>query len=88
MENLIIAAAKITTASDLIELRDALNVFESMELPEGQKTTDYVDYSNLPTFGGEEPTDTYEKFSWDADNLMVSDGNKWILVPRIERDFL
>ena len=30
-----------------------------------------ADLSNLPTFGGEEPRQTLEVWSWDADHLLV-----------------
>jgi hypothetical protein len=40
---------------------------------------------NLPTFGGEEPADTYAVFSWDKDNILtINDDGKWILADRSE----
>lgn len=29
------------------------------------------DWTSLPTFGGEEPADTFCVWSWDAENLLV-----------------
>jgi len=39
------------------------------ELPKDQH--DYIDWSSLPTFGGDEPDDTTEVWSWDEENLLV-----------------
>jgi hypothetical protein len=43
----------------------------------------YVETSNLPTFGGEEPKNTSEIWSWDPDELMVigPDGD-YVIVSR------
>lgn len=30
-----------------------------------------IDFADLPTFGGEEPSDTSGVWSWDKDNLLV-----------------
>lgn len=36
------------------------------------RTMDGEEWSaDLPTFGGEEPTDTYQVWSWDAERLIV-----------------
>lgn len=41
-----------------------------------------IDFSDLPTFGGEEPVDTCGVWSWDADSLLVGDGSDLTIVPR------
>lgn len=41
-----------------------------------------LDYTNLPTFGGEEPRDTSNVFSWDAGRLLIQDQRGWRIVPR------
>jgi hypothetical protein len=47
----------------------------------------YVDMSSLPTFGGAEPRDTHEIWSWDAEDLMmVGPDGKFVLVSREEWD--
>lgn len=33
--------------------------------------SDRIDWSDLPTFGGEEPSDTVGIWSWDPDNMIV-----------------
>ncbi len=43
-----------------------------------------LDMSSLPTFGGEEPSDTAEIWSWDADSyLMTGDADRpFVVIPR------
>jgi len=54
----------LTDITTLPELKQFLE-----ELPKDQH--DYIDWSSLPTFGGEEPDDTTEVWSWDEENLLV-----------------
>ncbi len=42
------------------------------------------DWSSMPTFGGEEPDDTIEVWSWDADRLLVGSDFDVKLVTRAE----
>ena len=51
------------------DLSDLLSVLRSWDVQ--------VD-ADLPTFGGEEPDDTYRVFSWDADNLLRFDSGWYI----------
>lgn len=45
-----------------------------------------IDYTSLPTFGGDEPTDTVGVWSWDAADLLVGDGPDDLrIVSRAER---
>lgn len=46
------------------------------------KLEEVVNLSDLPTFGGEEPRNTAGIFSWDADRLLLADGNRWYIVAR------
>lgn len=41
-----------------------------------------IDYSELPTFGGDAPSDTLGVWSWDAESLLVGDGANLSIVPR------
>lgn len=43
----------------------------------------FTDWTSLPTFGGEEPADTDEIWSWDADSLLVgSCASELEIIPR------
>ena len=44
------------------------------------------DWSDLPTFGGDEPEDTMEVWSWDEDNLLIGSGSitEMEIIPRTE----
>lgn len=48
-------------------LKDLLIELRSMS----QDELEQVDMANLPTFGGDEPSDTSAVWSWDADSLLV-----------------
>jgi hypothetical protein len=41
-----------------------------------------IDWANLPTFGGNEPSDTFGVWSWDANSLLVGEGSDLEIVPR------
>ena len=43
---------------------------------------DAINWSSLPTFGGNEPSDTSGVWSWDADSLLVGEGSDLEIVPR------
>ena len=43
-----------------------------------------LDWTSLPTFGGDEPSDTSEVWSWDEDRLIVGTGANNIEI--MERD--
>lgn len=44
------------------------------ELLDYVRTTQGVDMTSLPTFGGPEPEDTVGIWSWDATRLLVGEG--------------
>ena len=68
----------VNAAKNLQELCEVLNSFES----DGELTLDnVVDLPSLPTFGGVEPSDTREVWSWDAGNVLLWDG-KYYVEPR------
>lgn len=48
-------------------LKDLLNELRNMTAEELEQ----MDMASLPTFGGEEPSDTSAVWSWDADSLLV-----------------
>ena len=65
---------KIKNAENLNELCEILN-----ELDESEG----VDFSNLPTFGGKEISDTAEVWSWDETDILIYDGT-WHIEPRCD----
>lgn len=46
----------------------------------------YLDFTELPVFGGEEPSDARGIFSWDETSLLIqeetSSGTRFAIVPR------
>lgn len=72
--------AKIKNAASVNELCELLNEYDSNFDSERGKPGDFLDYSNLPTFG-DAPDDTQEVFSWSKDRLLIRDNN-WQLVER------
>lgn len=64
----VVLAARIESLEDL---RDLLNSIGGS----------HFDLSDLPTFGGEEPRDTREVFSWDKNNILVA-SYEWEIQPR------
>ncbi len=58
----------LTTARTLDELRDELRAEEPNEY--GDRT---IDWTDLPTFGGEEPACTRSIWSWDESRLLIGD---------------
>lgn len=77
--------AAIKNATSLDELLSALNAAEATlrETESPLRIDELVDLSSLPTFGGEEPKDTAGVWSWDADRLLVGEG-EWEIVSRAE----
>ena len=71
---------KIKNAASVNELCELLNGYESNFDSERGKPEDFLDYSNLPTFGGA-PDDTQEIFSWSDTHLLIKN-NEWELVER------
>ena len=75
---------------DLSTLCHALNRFDELcerhepDMLDSQNEYRWrrVDLCALSTFGGDEPSDTMNIFSWDADSLMWGDGH-WYVEPRI-----
>ena len=66
-------------ATTLIELCDALRY-----LKEEDPHNDLFysnDLTSLPTFGGEEPADTTDIWSWDSENFLVYE-DEWRISPR------
>ena len=64
-------------------------IIEARELPdldhEFQNNSMFEDWSDLPTFGGEEPRDTSETWSWDETHVLVgSCGEDLEIIPRTE----
>lgn len=60
----------ISEAKTLAELADILNALDSDEVD-----AQGYDGSNYPTFGGSEPQETQEVWSYDPDSILVCDGN-------------
>jgi len=62
----------VNESSNLIELCNILNEYEPAD--EYATLDTVVDLPGLPTFGGVDPTDTREVWSWDAENVLLFDG--------------
>ena len=71
---------KIKNAANINELCELLNEYENDFDSELGKPEDFLDYSNLPTFG-DAPDNTEEAFSW-SDNEMLIKNNGWELIDR------
>ena len=71
---------QVAEAKNLSALRDALNNFTPSN--EHQRLEDVVDLCGLPTFGGADPVDTAEVWSWDAENVLLHDGNIYVIERR------
>ena len=85
----IIAAKTIPYAENLLHLCDRLNMTEKLASDAGVKLTDHVDTSSLPTFGGVEPSDTIEIWSWDSSNLLRFDSTDgWYLSRREDSEYI
>ena len=80
MESDMDTIAKIKNAASVNELCELLNEYESNFDSERGNPEDFLEYSNLPTFG-DAPDDTQEVFSW-SDNEILIKNNEWELVGR------
>lgn len=80
---------KINSANTLAELCDNLNKI-SDDIKGGSDIDQVVDICNLPTFGGVDPLNTKEVWSWDEKHVLVADGSRWSIAARCvcgEADF-
>lgn len=82
-------AKAIKVADSLIQLRDYLNAMEdrlaelNVTSPAPLNLADFgVDTADLPTFGGDEPHNTFELYSWDDQKYLRADGARWYLEHR------
>lgn len=66
---------------DLETLRDELNNWREGVSPDVRDQC-VVKYDDLPTFGGDEPADTSGIFSWDADHVLLDDGDRFFIETR------
>jgi hypothetical protein len=85
MDNAIkMLAEAINTADDLDSLCCELNgAHDTLEdLSSDWRIEDIVDMSDLPTFGGDEPRDTMNVWSWDATRRIVHSGHSYRIEPR------
>ena len=70
--------------TDLDDLTEALN----NEIRLGADEQEFgIKLTELPVFGGPEPSTTENVWSWDADRVLIADeyapeGEQWHLVPR------
>ena len=68
-------------------LCDALNEKEKEicdRYPFVDEIESYFKLSELPTFGGTDPSDTEDVWSWDEDHLLMYENGTWILESRGE----
>ena len=68
---------KNLTAASLADLAATVNALTDSEGSE-------YDLTSLPTFGGDEPSDTTGIWSWDADSLLIGEGRPFKIVSRAE----
>ena len=63
----------IQRSNTLEQLRDNLQMIELIrdDCAENNTPLDEVDYTDLPTFGGDEPADTSGVWSWNEQSLLV-----------------
>ena len=63
--------ALLKKATSLETLIDALATIQSNRTSVEIETKSGIDYSDLPTFGGDEPAETTGVWSWDDSRLLV-----------------
>jgi hypothetical protein len=73
-------AVFLEEADDLDGLRERLLLLRAAAEETPYKLEEVCDLTSLPTFGGREPADTIEVWSWDAARLMI--GHEFELEPR------
>lgn len=76
---------RIADAKNLRELLFALQQVDSERDAKAAETGNYVaesyDAANLPTFGGETPSNTHGIWSWDENHILVC-VNGWEIISR------
>ena len=75
----------VNRAESLIQLHAILSQIDVFNIDKEETDKIIVDYSALPTFGGEESEDTTGIYSWDKDELLTNrDGGsgQWIIEGR------
>ena len=75
----------VNRAESLIQLHAILNQIDVYNMDKQEPEEIVVEYSDLPTFGGDEPEDTTGIYSWDKDELLTNrDGGsgQWIIEGR------
>lgn len=77
--------AACTTLQDLVETLEAIESELNVE-DERRRLEDVVDLAALPTFGGAEPRDTSGIWSWDNDDLLVTNSSGWFEIVARETD--
>jgi hypothetical protein len=82
------ACDAVRNASNLRELlycsRTECNAYLNA-LWQGVRTIERHDYTDAPTFGGPEPADTCEVWSWDQTHMIIGAAvDVWRIVPRDE----
>jgi hypothetical protein len=73
----------IDNSSSLENLLENLNSIQS-EIGDELTIDQVVDCASFPTFGGVDPNNTKEVWSWDESNVLVADGSAWSIEPRCE----
>ncbi len=64
---------RVNACTNLDELLDVLNSMEDSR---------DVDMTSLPTFGGDEPSNTMGVWSWDATQMIIGTGSDYQIVDR------
>jgi hypothetical protein len=71
----------INNSKSLDNLLENLNSIQS-ELGDEETIDQVVDCASFPTFGGVDPKNTEEVWSWDKDSVLVADGSIWSIESR------
>ena len=78
------AQEKVNRTKTVQELMHVLQEIQS-ELPNETTIDEVVDMGNLPVFGGEEPDNTINAWSWDDDHILTTtDGSEFYICNREE----
>jgi len=69
--------AALRNAANLDDLLEQLQALTDEQAGEVEATL-----TDLPTYGGAEPRDTYGIYSWDEGRLLVAEDGEWMIVER------
>jgi hypothetical protein len=71
----------VNSSASIQGLCDTLNAIPDELAGDWETIDQYVSLSDLPTFGGPDPENTSEVWSWDSENYLSGE-NEWVVRPR------